>query len=496
MLVSLDGLASSSGEVSACSGCQQEAKVALLIYCVCCGASRCTSCIRAIYPSRDRIGVCRQCPFPPPDPELPGSLSSLGSTELHCGRCRLPFSKIFSKQLEMQESMALLDPLRQASDGKSVVSKTEFETSAFFCSSCGVPICVSCMSDSFSGGFLYCYQCFPRPLRWTHEGIPHLIDESLLRALYTGTATISVSTDVPNPSLDLLMPELSKYRKLFGKEFLGKGAQATVYKCETEDHEMVVSKEMTFSSKKDFETQRRQSERMQQLSHTHLIRYLDVISDPEKLSVHIVLPYYSKGDLAHLIFHHQGPVPVFKLCSLVLQLTTALAYLHSQSPPLVHCDVKPENILLLNNEEQVLLTDLDMCREEEKLELVRVGRRKNGKDGDYTSEYSAPEVRKGLARTPKADVFSLGIVTYALAALPSEIFLEHNGNVRLLSDDTWAKDIVIFERLIRSAIRARCSTYPNTLVDLILSMLRFDPAERPTSMEVESRLSEIMLGLL
>lgn len=269
-----------------------------------------------------------------------------------------------------------------------------------------------------------------------------------------------------------------------------------MYKCETSDKEVVVSKEMTFDDEVAFEAQRRQAERMQLLSHHHLIRYLDVISDRANRTLHIIMPYYAKGDLKQLIFHHQGHVPVFKLCSLILQLTTALAYLHNQTPPLVHGDVKPENVLLLNNEEQVLLMDLDLCCEEDPPATranVTPGKAANGA---YTCEYSAPEIRKGRRRTPKADIFSLGVVTYALAALPSEIFLMYKGDVRLLSDDEWEHDFPALERLIRIAIRRRCSSYPAALVDLIMEMLRYNPDDRPTSSEVERRLSDIMMTVI
>lgn len=463
---------------TACPGCHRTDNAHLFIFCVTCNEQYCAECIRGVYPSRDRLGICKRCPLPPSMAGPGGDDVALGSS-VQCGRCGSSFAV-------ERDSVA-----RRAGPSPPPVS----DTTAFFCCSCAAPICLQCLPRSFEAGRLFCSRCCRCPVHWQHAGIRQLIDETLLRELYSGASSASApascflrrATAQANP----------KYRTLSGKTLIGKGGQATVYKCETADKEVVVSKEMTFDSNTAFEEQRRQAERMQMLSHTHLIRYLDVISDRSKRTLHIILPYYSKGDLKQLIFHHQGHVPVFKLCSLILQLTTALVYLHNQTPPLVHGDVKPENVLLLNNEEQVLLMDLDLCCEEDApssvSSSVTPGKAANGA---YTCEYSAPEIRKGRRRTPKADIFSLGVVTYALAALPSEIFLMCKGDVRLLSDDAWEKDFPTLDKLIRVAIRRRSPTYPVALVDLIMEMLRYNPDERPTSSEVERRLSDIMMTLL
>lgn len=454
MLVSLGHVPQGPPAHGDCNVCGSTEARHLMIYCVTCRKLSCTDCTRGVYASRDRLGVCKRCP-------LPHSMMAAVVVNpcIVCGRCQTPYSKLTN-------------------------------ATSFFCESCAAPVCYSCWPQSFECGHLYCRQCADSLVRWDYRGIRQLVDESLLGELYSGFATPSVSSLAPQR---VAAPVNTKYRQLNGKTFIGKGAQATVYKCETADGELVVSKEMAFTDREEFEAQRIQAESMQPLCHTHLIRYLDVISDPTKLTISIILPYYSKGDLKQLIFHHQGPVPVFKLCSLVLQLTTALAYLHGQKPPLVHGDVKPENVLLLNNEEQVLLMDLDLCGEEDKPVPSTVSRRV---ERAYTCEYSAPEVRQNRRRTVKSDIFSLGVVTYALAALPSEIFLMHKGNVLLLSDEAWEKDFAVLDRLIRTAVRQRCASYPATLTDLIMDMLRYRPEDRPTASDVERRLSAIMTRLM
>lgn len=538
MLSSLGSPSPIPSKMERCVGCSSTESAHRLVFCVLCSKEYCPQCTTSVFPSRDRVGICQHCSniqrqqteaitksselkgTPRRDFYQPsekkgtgrGSLirgtssffsdagrgakrqvpkSGITSLEIKCGRCEKVFP---GPTLEYRVNMS------EISIGGRVGAISGVEkTSAFFCNNCGLPICLECFPISFQGGLLYCRQCFPHLVRWKQEGLRQLVDEALLSELYTGEASATVSAE-PAHLPSGAAPPTSKYRHLTNKKRIGKGGQAVVYKCENADHEIVVSKEMVFDDDDTFEAQRNQAERMKLLSHKHMIRYLDVISDSAKRSLHIILPYYPKGDLKQFIANHKGPVPVYNLLSLVLQLTTALVYLHHQHPPLVHGDVKPENVLLLNTD-QVLLMDLDLCAEEDCTEASPLSGCSHGSSsrpsaGAYTCEYTAPEIRNSRPRTPKADIFSLGIVTYALAALPSEIFLEYKGSVRLLSDDVWEKDFSTLTRLVCHAIRTRCPSYPVELQTLIMDMLRFRPEDRPSSTEVEGRLSTMMMQLL
>lgn len=359
------------------------------------------------------------------------------------------------------------------------------------------------MPNSFSSGSTYCSRCTPNRVQWKEVRRKKRKPLSAVRAKAPSTQpssplfSDSASEQSPSsPYTQSLSVRTSPYQYLTNKTFLGKGGQATVYRCLTKDGEEVVSKDMQFSDDESYHRQLQQATAMMPLHHPHLIKYLDVFHDDVTRQVSIILPYYAKGDLRRLIFDYRGYLPAFRLCSLVLQLTTALEYLHCRHPPLVHGDVKPENVLLLNNEEQILLMDLDLCSEEDRPHSRNSRTSTKKRDTAYTCEYSAPELRLSQPRTVKSDIFSLGVVTYALAALPSEIFLTHKGNALLLSDEAWKDDFETLERLVRSAIRRRCSSYPPDLSNLIVDMLRWSPARRPHASDVKRRLSDMMVRLL
>ncbi|TPP50650.1 Protein kinase domain family protein [Leishmania donovani] len=324
----------------------------------------------------------------------------------------------------------------------------------FFCDMCAVPICFTCVASgtSFECGQLKCSLCCECPMSQAPRNlvVRHEVDDAMLRQL-------------PIP--------------------LG-----VVYKCHTEENEVVVVKEMVFNDTDvtAFEAQARQVERMRQLNHPHLIRYLDVSVQKDPLRICVVMPFYSEGDLKKFIERQRKPVTEVKLCSIVLQIAGALNYLHRQEPPLVHRDIKPENILLLNHEEQVLLMDLDLCRTVDVTASV-IKRR----ELSPTYEYRAPELEKSHGDT-KADVFSLGVVMFVLATLPDfPCVRTDSGEMLVFSASKWSPSSL--KRAIQREIRrVQRYTYSEEFIRLVVAMLVHQPAARPTSGAVIYRLQKIM----
>ncbi|CBZ23779.1 putative protein kinase [Leishmania mexicana MHOM/GT/2001/U1103] len=434
-----------------CSLCQVETPEDDLNFCVCCRAAVCAKCTRACYPNRKSVGLCVRCT--PPD------------YGFACGRC------------------------------SRHISYVDIE---FFCDMCAAPICFTCVASgsSFECGQLKCSLCCECPMSQAPRNlvIRHEVDDAMLRQLPIPLVSNAPPTVAPPPpqaraaAAAVAATKSTKYRKLFGREKLGEGAQGIVYKCYTEENEVVVVKEMVFNDTDvtAFEAQARQVERMRQLSHPHLIRYLDVSVQKDPLRICVVMPFYSEGDLKKFIERQRKPVTEVKLCSIVLQIAGALNYLHRQEPPLVHRDIKPENILLLNHEEQVLLMDLDLCRTVDV--TVSVIKRR---ELSPTYEYRAPELEKSHGDT-KADVFSLGVVMFVLATLPDfPCVRTDSGEMLVISASKWSPSAL--KRAIQREIkRVQRYTYSEEFIRLVVAMLVHQPAARPTSGAVIYRLQKIM----
>jgi serine/threonine-protein kinase len=117
----------------------------------------------------------------------------------------------------------------------------------------------------------------------------------------------------------------------------------------------------------------------------------------------IAMRYVEGTDLAHLI-DTEGALPAERTVHIVEQVAAALDAAHDIG--LVHRDVKPGNILLARSD-HAYLTDFGIIK-----------RREAGTDftktGDFlgTVAYAAPEQIRGDPVDGRADVYSLGCVTY------------------------------------------------------------------------------------
>jgi serine/threonine protein kinase len=100
-----------------------------------------------------------------------------------------------------------------------------------------------------------------------------------------------------------------------------------------------------------------------------------------------------------------GKQPLEKVCVFSKQMLLALRFLHD-SAGLVHCDVKPDNLLLRHDGLAVLLSDFGAARSW--LELQEL-------DELQPLFYRAPEIIIGAMRGPAIDLWSAGCTIFELA---------------------------------------------------------------------------------
>lgn len=139
------------------------------------------------------------------------------------------------------------------------------------------------------------------------------------------------------------------------------------------------------------------------------------------------------GDELYNYLLRHGPLPVEKVKRIFTQLVGAVAYVHSKS--CVHRDLKLENILL-DKQENVKLCDFGFTREYE-------GKASYLQTFCGTICYSAPEMLKGEKYAgEKVDVWSLGIILYALLAgeLPYDDDDDQVTKRRILSEEPTFSD--------------------------------------------------------
>ena len=139
------------------------------------------------------------------------------------------------------------------------------------------------------------------------------------------------------------------------------------------------------------------------LVHPNIVTIYDFGRDPE--DVYIVMEYVEGTDLKILI-RRRNSLSQQEAIKLMLQICNGVGYAHRAG--LVHCDLKPQNILI-SNSERIKLTDFGIARAlvtipaDEQLDVVW-----------GSPQYFSPEQAAGTAPSPASDVYSLGVILYEM----------------------------------------------------------------------------------
>ncbi|OHE96593.1 hypothetical protein CORC01_08050 [Colletotrichum orchidophilum] len=142
------------------------------------------------------------------------------------------------------------------------------------------------------------------------------------------------------------------------------------------------------------------------LSIEREVAILKLVDHPNVMKVYLVLEYVEQGDLFDYIntngrFTEEGAMFLFR------QMMSALQYCHSFN--ICHRDLKPENILL-TPDNKVKIADFGMAALHQSSEHRLV-------TACGSPHYAAPELLKHKHyRGDKADIWSLGVILYALLA--------------------------------------------------------------------------------
>ncbi|RDI49740.1 serine/threonine-protein kinase [Nocardia mexicana] len=179
----------------------------------------------------------------------------------------------------------------------------------------------------------------------------------------------------------------------------------------------------------------------------------------------LIMEYLPSQSLA-VVLSSQGTLPLPQVARIGEQVASALVAAHRAG--IVHRDVKPGNVLLGENG-TVKITDFGISKAKGDVTLTATGLISG------TAAYLAPEVARGAEPTPAADVFALGATLFH--ALEGEPPYGTNPNPLAL---------------LYAAANGQLSEPRNAgpLTDLLLSLLSFEPEDRPSMTEVRDELAD------
>ena len=87
---------------------------------------------------------------------------------------------------------------------------------------------------------------------------------------------------------------------------------------------------------------------MQQLHHRNIVELIEIIDAPDSNGIYLIMEYCSKGSLLPKARNFE-PLREKLAKNYFKQLLKAVKYLH-ESAGVIHCDIKPQNILLSDND--------------------------------------------------------------------------------------------------------------------------------------------------
>ena len=137
------------------------------------------------------------------------------------------------------------------------------------------------------------------------------------------------------------------------------------------------------------------------LRHSGVVGVLDCF---EENGTGYVVMQRVQGESLGARVAREGALPVAEVERIGSGIAEALAYLHARTPPILHRDLTPENVMLEPGGQPVLI-DFGLAREQ----IERPGSRSVA----FTDGYAPPEqYSRTAARGPFSDIYSLGAVLY------------------------------------------------------------------------------------
>ncbi|NLG26682.1 MAG: SUMF1/EgtB/PvdO family nonheme iron enzyme, partial [Chloroflexi bacterium] len=132
---------------------------------------------------------------------------------------------------------------------------------------------------------------------------------------------------------------------------------------------------------------------------------------------YIVMEYIEGDDFEKVVTRAGGGIPEEDTVRYGIELCRVLEYLaHVQPVPVVHCDIKPANVIVDRNSQQAVLVDFGTARgRSPKPSPTAAGTAPNAKRPSVwgTVGYAAPEMYAGQA-APRSDVYALAATLYYL----------------------------------------------------------------------------------
>jgi eukaryotic-like serine/threonine-protein kinase len=198
---------------------------------------------------------------------------------------------------------------------------------------------------------------------------------------------------------------------------LGEGAFSEVYLTRHKFLGLQAIKVFKSNSPSPTSDQFREAFLLSRIAHPNIIRIFEAnrITDSESARCYVTMEYAAGGTL-YSYLQANRPLTIERAVEFGKQICSGLAAAHSQKPPIIHRDIKPQNIVVTTSESDTVLklADFGLAKNiDPKLRMVSAA---------GTLLYMPPEGFHNY-QTPASDVYSVGIVLYEMltGSFPFEV---------------------------------------------------------------------------
>lgn len=190
---------------------------------------------------------------------------------------------------------------------------------------------------------------------------------------------------------------------------IGQGGMGAVYVATDERFNSTVAIKETLCMDDNFRKAiEREARLLNSLKHNALPRVSDHFEEDN--GQFLVMEYIPGDDVATILENQSKPFPVETVVKWADQLLDALDYLHNQSVPVVHRDIKPQN-LKLTARGDIILLDFGLA----KGNPTDAGHQTAAKSiFGYSRNYASLEQIQGTGTDPRSDLYSLAATLYHL----------------------------------------------------------------------------------
>ncbi|XP_078396834.1 receptor-interacting serine/threonine-protein kinase 2 isoform X2 [Cetorhinus maximus] len=243
------------------------------------------------------------------------------------------------------------------------------------------------------------------------------------------------------------------YQKLVDLHYISKGGYGVVFRAQHSDWRMTVAvKCLQFDSpmgEGERNSLLKEAEVLHRARFSHIIQIYGICNEPEFMG--IVTEYMSNGSLDQLLYQKDTypTLPWSLRLRILYEIALGVNFLHNMNPPLLHHDLKAQNILL-DGEFHVKIADFGLSKWR-RLTMSKSSGLKSPTAGG-TVIYMAPEQyepNKAKRADVKHDMYSYSIIMWEVLSRKQpfeECLMELEPVVRAFNELTLLEDVLYLKR--------------------------------------------------